>query len=102
MSNKVVINDCWGGFGLSEKALQWLRSHGITDEEALSNWDFGNIPRHDPLLIELVETLGEEANGRCANLRVVDISPSTRYRLNEYDGAESVDTPESIQWVTIS
>lgn len=100
--SKIVINVCFGGFGLSEKAFNWLRAHGITDEETLTDWRFGDIPRHNPLLVELVETLGEEVNGRCADLRVVDISPSTRYRVYEYDGAESVETPETIQWKTIS
>ncbi len=59
-----------------------------------------NIKRSDPILVQVVEELGEEANGSYANLKVVTID-SNKYRIGEYDGAEWVETPESIEWETI-
>lgn len=58
-----------------------------------------DIKRTDPVLIQTVEELGSEANGSCSDLVVVTID-SDRYRICEYDGAEWVETPESIEWKT--
>lgn len=80
---KIVINKCFGGFGLSEKAKEIL---GIDN-----SFDEYQIDRNDPKLIEVVETLGDEANGRYARLRVVNIpDDATDWELDEYDGAEEV------------
>ena len=80
---KIVINKCFGGFGLSEKAKEILGIDNFFDEY--------QIDRNDPKLIEVVETLGDEANGRYARLRVVNIpDDATDWELDEYDGAEKV------------
>ena len=80
---KIVINKCFGGFGLSEKAREIL---GIDN-----SFDEYQIDRNDPKLIEVVETLGDEANGNYARLRVVNIPDDvTDWELDEYDGAEKV------------
>lgn len=50
-----------------------------------------DIERHDPDLIRVVEELGKEANGICANLVIKDIGDS-KYHIDEYDGYESVIT----------
>lgn len=57
--------------------------------------------RHDPILVQVVEELGERAGGSCASLKVVEIS-GNKYRICEYDGQEWIETPESIDWVTIT
>jgi len=46
--------------------------------------------RTDPLLIEVVEQLGEAANGDCAKLKVIEIPDGIEYEIQEYDGVESV------------
>ena len=80
---KIVINKCFGGFGLSEKAREIL---GIDN-----SFDEYQIDRNDPKLIEVVETLGDEANGNYARLRVVNIpDDATDWEIDEYDGAEKV------------
>ena len=80
---KIVINKCFGGFGLSEKAKEILSIDNSFDEY--------QIDRNDPKLIEVVETLGDEANGNYARLRVVNIpDDSTDWEIDEYDGAEKV------------
>lgn len=109
---KIVINACYGGFSLSLSATKWLASHGCEEaikelaemSETYNSDEFNGfrprMARHDALLVECVETLGEAANGDYAKLVVVT-TKSNRYRIVEYDGAEDVQTPESIKWVTV-
>ena len=91
MKHKVVINTCYGGYGLSKEAIQWLKNK-YGDDDILE--------RHDPRLVDCVETLGEKANGKFSRLAVVEID-SNRYRIDEYDGRESIETPDSIAWTVI-
>lgn len=46
--------------------------------------------RDDKLLVECVEKFGEKANGRCAELHVVEIPDGTEYIIDEYDGMEHI------------
>ena len=39
----------------------------------------------------MIEELGELANGRCAELRIVEIPDDVEWEINEYDGMETVD-----------
>lgn len=111
---KVVINRCFGGFGLSEKAFEMLlnrkgirfekeeseyKSLGIMnyyhfghlgdDEHYISHYD-SYSDRSDPDLISVVEELGEEANSRYAELKVVEIPDDVKWEIHEYDGIEHV------------
>lgn len=144
---KIVINKCYGGFGLSPKAIARLAElrgqkayffvGGIGSrprvqvpmEEATGLfWYAYNTPtpkpsptaaewaemslddrivhnaaantediddsrnnRTDPLLIQVVEELGDEASGRCAELRIIEIPDGIDYDISEYDGMESVE-----------
>ena len=94
--NEVVINRCYGGFGLSGKAEEWLHEHGLD----VQDYDSLSLPRHDSVLVECVKTLGKEANGRYAELEIVKIE-GNKYRVCEYDGFEWIETPDSIRWETI-
>ena len=78
---KIVIHRCYGGFGLSEKAMKFL---GIGSE-----WP--DIARNDPKLVECVEKLGEEANDTYAELKVVEIPDDVNWEIGEYDGLEWVE-----------
>ena len=78
---KIVINRCYGGFGLSEKAMKFL---GIGSE-----WP--DIARNDPKLVECVEKLGEEANDTYAEWKVVEIPDDVNWEIGEYDGLEWVE-----------
>ena len=84
---KVVINDCFGGYGLSEEAYKFL---GLTWDRygyAYENY----TDRCDPKLVECVETLGEKASGSCANLVVKEYDETKfSYWISDYDGAETL------------
>ena len=57
-----------------------------------------DIDRADPALVQVVEELGEAANDQFAKLRIEELSPGTMYRIDEYDGNESVMTQDSYDW----
>jgi hypothetical protein len=54
--------------------------------------------RTDPALVEVVEELGDKANGSCAKLRMIALPAGTKYRIEEYDGFETVMTFEDYKW----
>lgn len=100
MTNKVVYNGCYGGFSLSERAEALLAERGVTVNE-LDGIKLGrHISRHHPELVRVVEELGEAANGRHARLFVEEIE-GNKYRIDEYDGSESVVVPNEEEWTTI-
>lgn len=95
--SKIVYNACYGGFNLSEKAVaRYAELAGI----AVDDVDDRDIVRHDPILVRVVEELGDAANGQCAALCIKDIPSGTQYRIDEYDGYESVATHDSYEWET--
>ena len=115
---EVVINNCFGGFGLSDKAYKQLIEWGIPVKKYNSKDDhkkekviydreltpegglsaFGNRywdtwideERENPLLIKVIKKLGEEANGSCAELKIVEIPIDIKYEIAEYDGSEHI------------
>jgi len=117
---KVVYNACFGGFSLSTEAVKLGRelsgdqkwagttlvgemfSDGSGPREGFSRMDCVYIgydfPRHDPILVKVVETLGSKASGSLADLQIAEVEGP--YRIDEYDGNESVETPDSYDWVT--
>jgi hypothetical protein len=46
--------------------------------------------RTHPLIIRVIEELGEAADGGCAKLKVVEIPDGTDYEISEYDGNEHI------------
>ena len=92
--HKVVINQCFGGFGLSaEAAAAWESRTG----REFDPWD---VPRHDPDLVAVKMLFGKAANGGSSDL-IVETIPGNQYRIHEYDGAETLYTPENTKWITI-
>lgn len=100
--NKVVVNHCYGGFGLSESAAEYLNNkYGMNIKCYYGSASTDDImDRHDPRLVDVVETLGENASGDFAKL-VVETIQGNQYRIDEYDGSESVITPAEQDWITI-
>jgi hypothetical protein len=105
---KIVYNGCYGGFSLSNTALRRyseLSGYGIKQEGEYVNlvdkndeYVYISDMRDDPILVQVVEELGEAANGDCAELYIVEIPAGTRYRIDEYDGNERVMTIEDYDW----
>lgn len=98
---KVVINGCWGGFSISQQAAEYMAAHGHQEaieklaDFAESGYWFGSIcradeQRSDPLLVDAVETLGRAANGRFAELYIVEVPDDVEWYIHDYDGQESV------------
>lgn len=119
---KVAYNACYGGFSLSTEAVQLARrlsgnpnwgdctlvGEPYSDGSGVREESFGSdshhldssYPRHDPVLIEVIETLGSLASGECASLEVATLK-GDRYIVDEYGGFESVQEPEDISWITV-
>lgn len=49
-----------------------------------------DISRDDPVLIEVIEELGDAANGEHAELAIVEIPDDVEWEISEYDGREHV------------
>jgi hypothetical protein len=110
---KVVYNACYGGFGLSNEATEaYLKKIGANYTQAPSTLGFmgdmfevdgeyfstHDISRTDPNLVAVVEELGEAANTRFSKLTIAELTPGTLYRIDEYDGYESVMTISDYEW----
>lgn len=109
---KVVINRCFGGFGLSDAAFEKLLTrkgiafecvkedsifasnyyeagHLNDEDHSINQYDFFD-QRSDADLVAVVEEMGKEANGWAADLEIVDIPDDVKWHIHEYDGIESV------------
>ena len=87
---KIVINTCFGGFGLSDEAITMYRERkGIAADTRLTYAD--EIARDDADLIAVVEALGEKANDQYSELKVVEVPAWLKekgWSIEEYDGRE--------------
>jgi hypothetical protein len=85
---KVVINDCYGGFGLSDEGVaRYAEIKGVTLDKDFYCRD---IARDDPALVQLVEENRDEYKSRYASLKVVEIPDDAEWEIEEYDGNEWV------------
>ena len=110
---KVVINEDFGGFGLSDKAFEMLldkkgiewekvntgktfgfdrisyfhKGHAGDDKYYISDYDYYEN-RSDKDLVEIVERLGSAADGKFSSLKVVEIPEDIDWQVMEYDGRE--------------
>jgi hypothetical protein len=57
-----------------------------------------DIERNDPALVQVVEELGKLANGDCSRLEITELPAGTLYRIDEYDGLETVQTMDTYEW----
>jgi hypothetical protein len=116
---KIVYNGCYGGFSISTQAVRrYLQLKGVEFTEEITESSFRrihfrvgtdcmgdgeyfsqyDIERTDPVLVQVVEELGAEANGDFADLCIRELDPGTKYRLQEYDGSEWIETEEDMEW----
>ncbi|MCH7605383.1 hypothetical protein IID24_05340 [Patescibacteria group bacterium] len=80
---KIVINTCRGGFGLSKEGKELYAS--LEDGEDFKTY---LISRNDPTLLHVVDKLGKAANGSFAYLRIVEIPNGVAWVIEKYDGIE--------------
>ena len=116
---EIVYNACHGGFGLSDEALLlyaklkeisvypetkghhttfWLTPKDKRTDTFGDILSYYEIDRADPVLIQVIKELGEEAYGDFSKLEIVDLPEGTYYRIDEYDGLESVLTIDDYEW----
>jgi hypothetical protein len=81
---KLVINTCYGGFGLSNKAKEM---YAELSGKKINDWD---IPRNDLHLIVVVMQLREKANDEHSDLKIIEIPDGVEWIIEEYDGNEWV------------
>lgn len=105
--SRIVINRSYENFCVSHQALIRLRELG--QREALEEVDTGAywpaasgprepslnqygrlIPRDDEHLVQVVEELGEAANGHAASLRIVTIPEDVPWLITKTEGGEQV------------
>lgn len=111
---KIVLNGCYGGFGLSDEATKryaeikgWALEEAsdeygfitLIDEqgERLSSYDLGSN-RTDPVLVQVIEELGKAADTDFSKLYIESVEKGTKYFIDEYDGIESLRTEYNIDW----
>lgn len=110
MMTKIVYNNCYGGFGLSKKAIErYCELSGLgakfVEDKYSGHWELPNgdywydsdLSRDDPFLVQVVEELGKEANNS-SNLQIVELPAGTLYRIDEYDGMETVMRQDQYKW----
>ena len=108
---KIVINTCWGGFGLSDAAIKryaelkglnlvqkiedighmnYTTLYYLNEVDDKNYFTDHSIDRDDPFLVQLVEEMGNESNGGFSDLKVVEIPDDVEWEIDEYDGREHV------------
>lgn len=138
---KVAINECFGGFGLSnaayEKLIEWgvpvrayvkqerdpdtllYKPQPLNEGEVIFDreltpptgdmlndlywkykgkssvmqryWDsWTRDARTHPLILRVIEELGDAANGPHADLKIVEIPDGIEWEIDDYEGTESV------------
>jgi hypothetical protein len=110
---KIVYNSCYGGFGLSDKAIQRYsdlaglglihtnvsdRGWGYWELPDGEYWNGTDLLRTDPILIQVVEELGREADANFAKLAIDELPAGTLYHIHEYDGLETIMTQDDYDW----
>lgn len=109
---KVVVNRCYGGFGLSDACLDHMgvkytrveEPYEHSPQHSFSYRKYENendadycINRTDPRLIAAIEALGSEVcSDDSAHVEVVNIPDNLKhFRIIEYDGSEYILASES-------
>jgi hypothetical protein len=104
----VLFNTAYGGFGVSEAAAYRLRELGVYVTVTVEVYDgvrevyMGDVPcsRHDARLLQVFEEMGQAMAGSACILAVKHVG--NQYRIDNYDGAEIIETPEDIDWVYVA
>ncbi len=115
---KVVINRCYGGFGLSDEAIEECIKRGmsVADEGSVESFldiwfirmkkkdrisghrycsknEYSPEFRSHPIVVAVVEEMGDRANDQSAKLSIIGIpfDSCEGWEITDYDGMESVE-----------
>jgi len=115
----VVINNCYGGFGISDAAVEklivkgwtvtkYLKSGSLENANAdfvyngredlgfLGKYSFGKwygneqALRTHPDLVAVIKELEEKANTNLSQLKVITVPDDIEWKIEEYDGLECI------------
>ncbi len=87
---KILINNCYGGYGFSDEFTNHINSLGIPDD---CEW------RDNQIVVEEAIKFGlKKASGYCAELTVEEIPDGAHYSVGEYDGQEWI----SDTWIEVT
>lgn len=84
---EIVLNGCYGGFGLSDKVMN--RYHELGGKE---DW-YWDVDRCDPILIKVLkefEVENGEMNDDCTELYIQEFDDRYDYWIEDYDGVETL------------
>ena len=87
----VLINTCYGGFGLSKEAVElYLNRKKVSDP--MFKYHRSDLDREDPILIQIYYELGDKINGQSSEIDIVKINNKYKdcYHIHEYDGSERI------------
>ncbi len=73
----------WNEMSIAERK----NSNNLHDQHSIR---VRELERSDPLLIQIVEELGERANTRFSQLEIVEIPDGVEFVIEEYDGIEHI------------
>lgn len=79
---KILINNCFGGFGYSDEA--WELYASVEDSDAHPH-------RHDKTMIAIHDSIGKERfSAEHSDIIQVEISDGLDYDIDDYDGKENI------------
>ena len=83
-----MYNTWYGGFSLSEAAMAEYKRRCPEALEVNAR----NVERHDPVMVQIVQEMGERANGAYANIKLekIPVEYLNNYEIGQYDGLEEV------------
>jgi len=119
-TEKIVLNKCYGGFEISDEAIEeLLRRKGIKFKTVSD--EYGNLiffdekdeeidfyygtdinVRTDKELIKLIEEKGSYFVSRCcAKLEVEEVEKGKKFIIDEYDGYEEIKYIDDFDWIIL-
>jgi hypothetical protein len=92
---KVLYNDCYGGFGISEEGIELLINE-FPEKASNYGWKIKKRPynfvRDDQEVIEFMINTGlKKFQGKHCELDIEEINPLLKFEISEYDGYECVE-----------
>jgi hypothetical protein len=83
-----MYNTCYGGFSLSQAAIDEYKRRCPDGK----NPRMYQMDRDDQVMVQIIKEMGRMANGQFSDIRLQSIPVEYRehYKIEEYDGLESV------------